>query len=312
MTTTEREIVRDEPTDLDVEYLDFFDKYQGVPTYFEVWQAAIATRNEEVKELEAEIESLKQQSTDRLIGLREWIKEYEQLQAHNADLRANKLANDKAHFNQLAKVVDERDDLQAKIKTLEENALSCERIEAALNGSATADEKKIKELEAQLSKFQTSEFNPDWSMLQASQESLREHMAMVQELQAQLAMKDEAVMPWLEARRKFAAAVSAYNDRVAFARKTEGENRAVFGQIDCNAEYQLMEQAKKEQYKLADAMFLVLDNALTASPSNWLEIDRLKQRIVGFNACVGRSYEEVNILLAEAWNRLAALEGEKE
>lgn len=43
------------------------------------------------------------------------------------------------------------------------------------------------ELLDQLAKHQESEFHPDWSMLQASQESLREHMVKVKELEAQLA-----------------------------------------------------------------------------------------------------------------------------
>ena len=53
----------------------------------------------------------------------------------------------------------------------------------------------IAELEQELSKFQKSEFHPDWSLLKASQDSLREHMVLlgnaqqrITELEAQISM----------------------------------------------------------------------------------------------------------------------------
>ena len=46
---------------------------------------------------------------------------------------------------------------------------------------------RIMELEAELSKFQESSFNPDWSLLEAARESLREHMALLKDNQQQLA-----------------------------------------------------------------------------------------------------------------------------
>ena len=42
---------------------------------------------------------------------------------------------------------------------------------------------EVARLKEELSKFQLSEFNLDWSMLQASQESLREHMEIIKEMQ---------------------------------------------------------------------------------------------------------------------------------
>lgn len=48
-------------------------------------------------------------------------------------------------------------------------------------------EQGIYKLKAELAKFQESSFNPDWSMLQASQESLREHMLMLATANEQLA-----------------------------------------------------------------------------------------------------------------------------
>ena len=47
---------------------------------------------------------------------------------------------------------------------------------------------KCDQLCEQLAEFQQSEFNPDWSLLQASQEALREHMRMVQQLREQVVM----------------------------------------------------------------------------------------------------------------------------
>lgn len=61
-------------------------------------------------------------------------------------------------------------------------------------GKAQAEE--ISYLKAQLSKFQMSEFNPDWSMLQASQESLREHMQIIIDLKAQLAEARKVPEGW--------------------------------------------------------------------------------------------------------------------
>jgi hypothetical protein len=47
-----------------------------------------------------------------------------------------------------------------------------------------AKDNEIATLKESLSKFQTSEFNPDWSLLQASQESLLVHMTTIRELQS--------------------------------------------------------------------------------------------------------------------------------
>lgn len=44
----------------------------------------------------------------------------------------------------------------------------------------------LKRLSRELSEFQHSSFNPDWSLLEASQESLREHMALCTELEEKL------------------------------------------------------------------------------------------------------------------------------
>lgn len=47
--------------------------------------------------------------------------------------------------------------------------------------------KQRQALEAELSQHQRSEFHPDWSLLQATQESLREKMAEIQQLRQELA-----------------------------------------------------------------------------------------------------------------------------
>lgn len=47
--------------------------------------------------------------------------------------------------------------------------------------------KQRQALEAELSQHQRSEFHPDWSLLQATQESLREKMAEIQRLKDELA-----------------------------------------------------------------------------------------------------------------------------
>lgn len=52
--------------------------------------------------------------------------------------------------------------------------------------------KQRQALEAELSQHQRSEFNPDWSLLQATQESLREKMAEIQRLKDELANKKGA------------------------------------------------------------------------------------------------------------------------
>ena len=44
---------------------------------------------------------------------------------------------------------------------------------------------RVAELEKELSKCQESEFHPDWSLLQASQEALREHMELCKQLTAE-------------------------------------------------------------------------------------------------------------------------------
>jgi hypothetical protein len=48
-------------------------------------------------------------------------------------------------------------------------------------------ERECEELRAKLAEFQQSEFHPDWSLLQATQESLREYMRLTRELQEKLA-----------------------------------------------------------------------------------------------------------------------------
>ena len=55
-----------------------------------------------------------------------------------------------------------------------------------------AKDQRIAELEAELSKHQESRFHPDWSLLMATRESLREAQARIGELQSQLAERDEA------------------------------------------------------------------------------------------------------------------------
>lgn len=45
---------------------------------------------------------------------------------------------------------------------------------------------RIAELGAELAKFQTSKFNPDWPLLQTTQESLRESWEQIRELEKQL------------------------------------------------------------------------------------------------------------------------------
>jgi hypothetical protein len=51
-----------------------------------------------------------------------------------------------------------------------------------------ADE--IERLRAELAKHQDSEFHPDWSMLAATRESLREHQQMIVALREQLALAE--------------------------------------------------------------------------------------------------------------------------
>ena len=49
------------------------------------------------------------------------------------------------------------------------------------------------ELKAKLSKHQESEFNPDWSMLQATRDSLKEHQGIIRDLLAELTSLRERV-----------------------------------------------------------------------------------------------------------------------
>ena len=44
--------------------------------------------------------------------------------------------------------------------------------------------RRVEALEAELSKHQESEFHPDWSMLEATRASLRDHQGIIRELQA--------------------------------------------------------------------------------------------------------------------------------
>lgn len=50
-----------------------------------------------------------------------------------------------------------------------------------------AYEEHINALEAELSKHQESEFHPDWSLLEASRDSLLEHMGLLKKSEAQVA-----------------------------------------------------------------------------------------------------------------------------
>lgn len=47
---------------------------------------------------------------------------------------------------------------------------------AAIKQATQQDKQRIEELKRQLAKFQTSEFHPDWSLLEATQNSLREKL----------------------------------------------------------------------------------------------------------------------------------------
>lgn len=59
--------------------------------------------------------------------------------------------------------------------------------EAALEAAGVAKmAARIAELGAELAKFQTSKFNPDWPLLQTTQESLRESWEQIRELEKQL------------------------------------------------------------------------------------------------------------------------------
>ncbi len=55
---------------------------------------------------------------------------------------------------------------------------------------STSQELEIDRLRTELAKHQSSEFHPDWSLLKATQHSLREHMALVKAAQAE---KSEAI-----------------------------------------------------------------------------------------------------------------------
>jgi hypothetical protein len=46
--------------------------------------------------------------------------------------------------------------------------------------------------------FEASQFNPDWSMLEAVRESLREHMSRIKELEAKLAQQEQIIQSYLE------------------------------------------------------------------------------------------------------------------
>jgi Zn finger protein HypA/HybF involved in hydrogenase expression len=46
--------------------------------------------------------------------------------------------------------------------------------------------------------FEASQFNPDWSMLEAAHESLREHMSRIKELEAKLAQQEQIIQSYLE------------------------------------------------------------------------------------------------------------------
>ena len=58
----------------------------------------------------------------------------------------------------------------------------------------TALQAEIVTLKAALSKFQESSFNPDWSLLQASKESLRENIKIVKELQAKESEQEQIII----------------------------------------------------------------------------------------------------------------------
>lgn len=84
-----------------------------------------------------------------------------------------------------------------------ERALTAERERDEARSRETADgewierlQEEIEELQSELAKHQQSEFHPDWSLLKATQASLREHMALVKSAQAELAKvreeRDEA------------------------------------------------------------------------------------------------------------------------
>ena len=67
-------------------------------------------------------------------------------------------------------------------------------IDADLRNTFKDSLTRIEQLEAELSKFQESSFHPDWSMLEASQDSLREYMALCKELQARVAKLESAIV----------------------------------------------------------------------------------------------------------------------
>jgi hypothetical protein len=143
-----------------------------------------------MNEAEAKVKELEAKLADRKLpkDVTDMLLEYGQMKVSNSELEAE--------IEQLK--VGRTNAGDATNGTVKRFGFDCTKIPVdiipATNGASVwfSDYCKLykerEQLQAQLSKFQTSEFNPDWSMLQASQESLREHMAMVKELQAQVAM----------------------------------------------------------------------------------------------------------------------------
>lgn len=126
--------------------------------------------------------------------------EHEQSVQSKSELyRQQVLRGESVPRSQLETIVQEQ---QARIAAFEATAnrmqksfdLSLEIIESGADKA-----KRIAELEAELAKYQSSEFHPDWSMLQAAQESLREHMQIIKDLQIDLAKyKNQEPVAWIE------------------------------------------------------------------------------------------------------------------
>lgn len=134
--------------------------------------------------------------------------------AHNK-LRAQVAAlNQPVKLSEWQELVAERDRLQSLLETAnaygaaenkarieEREQLAQMMIRQSLStghGDTVGDlvrelEPQIERLRAELSKHQESEFHPDWSMLEATRSSLREHQQMVRALRAEVAAKEKFV-----------------------------------------------------------------------------------------------------------------------
>ena len=133
---------------------------------------------------------------------------------------------------------------------------------------------------------------------------------------------DEYASSWTESMwQSYQAALASRNEEVKeleaerlmsdVLRRQYMSSRAEIEQLQAQMA-QLQDALKEAMYSNStDTAKQKYEQAMHGLTSDWLEIDRLNQRVIGFNACVGRTPDEIDALLVKAKQRLAALEGEK-